>query len=233
MAIDYTERLRSLLPRGPIWEAREGSNLRALLTGLALEAGRAQDRDVALLDEMLPSTTTELISDWERVVGLPDECIPTVPATLAERRELVTARWVSRGGWSGGPSVPFLNSLIESLGWGPTEYTIRRFHRQPFHCQSQCTDALNTADAGWRYVYEVVAKHRSTALDNYLQCQIEERYGLAGIEWVFAFPLVWDNTSAAMGGTFARDSTAVLYTQPSGNSSSLAVDQVGAFYFGV
>lgn len=237
MALDFTERLWALLPRGPIWEARAGSNLRKLLTALAQEPSRAYQRDQDLLAEMDPRTTTELISDWERVVGLPDSCLAEVPTDLQERRDLVTARWVKRGaaagGVSGGPDVSFLNGLIGEMGWGPTEYLIRRFHRQPFNCQSQCTDPLNTADAGWRYVYEVIAKHRTAELDHYLRCQIEERYGLSGIEWVFAFPLVFDNTSGAMGGMFARDSTAILYTQPSGNASALAVDEPGTFYFGV
>ncbi len=91
----YLEQLQALLPRGRAWTRASGATLTALLKAFA--AGMA-DQDLKALQarvDILPSRTTDLISDWERTVGLPDDC--SDPATdLAGRRAAVIERLVAR-----------------------------------------------------------------------------------------------------------------------------------------
>lgn len=42
--------------------------------------------------ELDPRTTTELINRWERLCGLPDECIPAGTQTLRQRQQRLDAK---------------------------------------------------------------------------------------------------------------------------------------------
>ena len=76
------------MPEGLIWEAKQklGSNFRNLLAGLCVEIARLEDKQNEIYDEMLPSQTDALISEWEALAGIPDECFP-IANTIEERRE--------------------------------------------------------------------------------------------------------------------------------------------------
>jgi uncharacterized protein YmfQ (DUF2313 family) len=65
-----------------------------VLEGLSGELSRLEQRGCDLLDEVDPRTTTELIGDWERVLGLPSDCGPP-PTDLVERRAAVVARLIN------------------------------------------------------------------------------------------------------------------------------------------
>ena len=60
-AADYAAQLRSLLPRGPIWNAEPTGNLAQLLLALADEFSRIDGRADALLEEADPRTTLKAI----------------------------------------------------------------------------------------------------------------------------------------------------------------------------
>lgn len=68
---DYIRLLSALLPPGPAWSASDPS-----IAGAAPSLTRVHQRADALMRELDPRTTTELINRWERLCGLPDECIP-------------------------------------------------------------------------------------------------------------------------------------------------------------
>lgn len=96
----YARLLARLLPQGLLTQrvvrsidedSTVGSNL---LHGLAEELGRLEDRGVDVREEADPRTTLELLSDWERLVGLPDPCAGQLP-TVEGRRDAVVARLVS------------------------------------------------------------------------------------------------------------------------------------------
>ncbi|MEM9378404.1 MAG: putative phage tail protein [Planctomycetota bacterium] len=87
----------SLLPRGPAWSEDDRSNLAKLLFALGLGPAEIEARVADLLDEIDPRTTSELLSDWERVLGLPDACLPE-PSSSEERRALVVSRAIGAGG---------------------------------------------------------------------------------------------------------------------------------------
>ena len=48
--------------------------------------------------ELDPRTTTELINRWERLCGLPDECIPAGTQTLRQRQQRLDAKVNPAGG---------------------------------------------------------------------------------------------------------------------------------------
>lgn len=63
----------------------EGSNLRKVLIGLAVQWGAFRDSVNEVAYEYDPRNTTALIQEWETFVGIPDSCISNT-GTLEQRR---------------------------------------------------------------------------------------------------------------------------------------------------
>ncbi len=112
---DYQQALAALLPEGAAWPREAGSVLMRLLGALAVELERVDARAALLMAETDPASTTELLADWERVVGLPDPCV-TQAQTVAERRAALEGRLTSIGG----QSMPFFLQLAQRLGYTVT-----------------------------------------------------------------------------------------------------------------
>ena len=83
--------LRQLLPPGRLFSQNPDSTLQALLDGLGGEFDRLADNAADLPRQVDPAAGDESLADWERVLGLPDECGPT-PVTILERRRAVLGR---------------------------------------------------------------------------------------------------------------------------------------------
>ena len=96
---EYRDALAGLLPTGGAWPRDPASALMRFLASLAAELSRLDGRVAQLLAETDPASTTELLTDWERVVGLPDPCV-TLAQTVAERRLALEGRLTSVGGQS-------------------------------------------------------------------------------------------------------------------------------------
>src|SRR5882724_4274104 len=74
---DYAVAFRNLLPQGIAWPTSSTGVLSKVIKGLVQIFGYADDRAADLLElETDPRKTTELLEEWERVFGLPDNCIP-------------------------------------------------------------------------------------------------------------------------------------------------------------
>lgn len=83
---EWLQATMDLLPQGIAWSRRPASNLGGLMGVIATERMTRHDRKLALLEvESFPSTTVELLPEWERTAGLPDPC-RAAPGTLAERQ---------------------------------------------------------------------------------------------------------------------------------------------------
>jgi uncharacterized protein YmfQ (DUF2313 family) len=100
-ADDYAQVLADLLPVGWAWPRDPETVLMRTFAGLAVEYSRVHGRDCDLLAESYPGTAIETLTDWERLVGLPDECLGGDQAyTLQQRRAAVLFKLAARGGAS-------------------------------------------------------------------------------------------------------------------------------------
>lgn len=112
----YARMLKALLPPGRLWRLDPDSNLSLLLLACGDELERVDGRGWDLLEESDPSTATELLEDFERVLGLPSD------GTLAERRSAVVGRLIRRQRFR---PVDFANALASSLGQDPADVDVR------------------------------------------------------------------------------------------------------------
>jgi uncharacterized protein YmfQ (DUF2313 family) len=95
----YRLQLRGLLPSGPAWDPELVPEIDLLLQGVALEFSRIEGRAVDLLNEMDAAGVSELVPDWEAIMGLPDPCLGLNPA-FEDRRLAVRRRLFEVGGQS-------------------------------------------------------------------------------------------------------------------------------------
>lgn len=71
-----------------------------------------QDAANNLLLEMDPRTTVQLLDDWERVYGLPDQGLMAA-TTVPERQARLTAKVLQTGGMS----KPYFQALLQQAGY--------------------------------------------------------------------------------------------------------------------
>ena len=95
-AADYLRMLQHLLPQGQAWTRAPGAVLTAVLQASADELERLDMAMRLLLMEILPTSAIAGLEDWERVLGLPDACLPA-GTTLQERRSAVLAKLRDEG----------------------------------------------------------------------------------------------------------------------------------------
>ena len=95
-AAQYEAQLRALLPQGPAWDPERVPELALVLSGIAVELARIDARVMALTAEMDPARVTELVPDWEAVMGLPDECLGNSPS-FGDRQLAVQQRLTAVG----------------------------------------------------------------------------------------------------------------------------------------
>lgn len=143
----YVELLKSLLPRGLAWVRQEGSTLHSLFEAMADELYRFDQRiGTDLIKEADPFTTNELLTDWERVVGIPDGVFSDA-VSVGRRRSNMISKLTARGG----QSIPYFIALAAELGF---EITITEF--RPFRAGiSSAGDALTNGD--WNFTWRVSA----------------------------------------------------------------------------
>lgn len=144
-AEQYARQLRALLPTGPAWDEQDKETVMTrLLEAVADELARIDARSDDLLREWNPSTTLELLPDWERVMGLPDECVG-VAQTVPERRDAIIAKLTLIGG----QSRQFFIDLAAALG-----YTITITEFQEFQAGFSCAGDPCCGEA-WAYAWQV------------------------------------------------------------------------------
>lgn len=85
----YKSLLKKLLPQGKAWISEAGSTIDDLFGAMAVELCRVDDRVNDLLGEADPRTTVELLTLWERMLALPDECTPEDQDASERRNQIV------------------------------------------------------------------------------------------------------------------------------------------------
>lgn len=98
-AEDFTHALLANLPLGWVWPRHASGTLYKTARGLMGIVGRWASRaGLFLRIEAFPPTAELLLPDWERVLGLPEPCLPVTGDTLAERQRKVTEKLQRRPG---------------------------------------------------------------------------------------------------------------------------------------
>ena len=133
---DYKNLLVNLLPRGFLWQPKDQPTFNAFLDSIANEPCRVDERVQDMLREGDPRQALELLEDWERMLGLPDECSPD-GQDIAARREQVVQKLTDQGGLS----AARYEFLGQQLG-----FDISVYDNHPFRAgESRAGDALTNA----------------------------------------------------------------------------------------
>ena len=92
----HADSLANFLPEGRAWAAKkqEGTQLNSLLKGLAPEYKRINDLFCTFLEQLDPRTTDNFLVEWERLLGIPDDCIP-LSTDIQERRDNIVLKLAS------------------------------------------------------------------------------------------------------------------------------------------
>ncbi|WP_263264034.1 YmfQ family protein [Pseudomonas sp. RIT-PI-S] len=123
-AEQYRAQLQALLPIGPAWDPERAPELGLVLAGIAAELARIDARVVALCGEMNPATVSELVPDWEAVMGLPDACLGSSPS-FGDRQLAVQQRLTAVGG----QTAAYFVSIAKGQGYPNATVTQHRTPR--------------------------------------------------------------------------------------------------------
>lgn len=108
----YKQLILDLFPLGRAWPRGQGSQLNKISCGVAEEQTRLDDLSEEALRQIDPRLANELLVDWERLLGLPDECTPS-GQTFGERKLQAHQKLVS----TGGQSAAYFTQVAENLGF--------------------------------------------------------------------------------------------------------------------
>ncbi len=114
-AEEYAERLMTLLPPGDAWRRDPETVTAQVVRGLAPMLARIDDAATSVLEQLDPREAVELLAEWERLLGLPDPCMPA-DATLAARQAAAHGRLTA----TGGASRAYFIGLAAAAGYAVT-----------------------------------------------------------------------------------------------------------------
>jgi len=98
-AEDFTHAFMAKLPLGWVWPRQTGTVQYRIVRGLMGVVGRWAEKVARfLIIEAFPPTADLMLPDWERVLGLPEPCLPVTGDTLAERQTKVREKLQRRPG---------------------------------------------------------------------------------------------------------------------------------------
>lgn len=109
---DFTSALLGLLPRGRVWPKEISSVQAQAASCFAPTFQRISDTAVDLIADAFPGTTSDLLSEWELTLGLPDACTVPGSQTIAERQRAVAEKISA----AGGPQRSYYLQMATQLG---------------------------------------------------------------------------------------------------------------------
>lgn len=146
-ADDYARMLGQLLPTGAAWSREDGTVLAELLRAMGSEPARVDAMAHELLTELDPQQTLQLLSQWETMCGLPDQC-SQAEETIAERRAAVVAKLSAQGG----QTPDYFAELATLLAGGVC--TVKEY--RPFRAgKSRAGDPLSNGQ--WAHTFAIKA----------------------------------------------------------------------------
>jgi uncharacterized protein YmfQ (DUF2313 family) len=160
--LDHFQFLLTLLPPGQIWDHQRvfrvkdgmlegGTVLQRLLWAWANELYLVDQKVDDLAKESDPRTAVATLDDWERITGLPDECLPASDL-VAQRQNAI----VNRIGSLGGQSAPYYIAAAIMLGFVDAlgECLITITDRRPFYV-GEAYVGLPLYNEDWRHICDV------------------------------------------------------------------------------
>lgn len=173
--------LQALLPPGRAFTREPNSVLSKVLGGIAAMYLAAQLKFETLLEQADPRMATGMLPDWERLLGLPDACLPLDTLSTAERQNIAFQRLTEQGG----QSRAYYIDLAEQ--YGEPGVTITEFAQ--FTCGSVCTDALYSQDDA--FVWQVNIPRAASIDASLAECPIRERKPAhTTVIFAYAVPLI-------------------------------------------
>lgn len=128
--------LQALLPPGRAFTLDPDANFTKLLEAISAMFSSAESLAVDLRNQSAdPLVAIEMLPDWERLLGLPDDCTVGLELSIAQRQRAAFARLVERGG----QSKPYFIALAEA--YGEPGCTIDDGFAQ-MTCNDDCNDVL-------------------------------------------------------------------------------------------
>ncbi|MBB2981738.1 YmfQ family protein [Paraburkholderia tropica] len=118
-AADYLRALLAHLPRGRVWPRDSEATQVGVLGTYTPIFERLNARANNLLVDAFPSSTYELLPEWESTLGLPDPCAGEAPTT-EQRVAQVVARFTA----TGGQSIAYYTAVAKAIGY---EITVTQF----------------------------------------------------------------------------------------------------------
>lgn len=173
--------LQALLPPGRAFTREPDSILSKVLSGIAAMFLAAQVKLELLLDQADPRQATSMLPEWERLLGLPDACLPIDTLSTAERQRIAYQRLTEQGG----QSRAYFLGLADLYGEPGT--TITEFRQ--LNCGSACNDALySPAD---EFVWRVNIPRAADVVPSLIECPLRERKPAhTTVIFAYAVPLI-------------------------------------------
>lgn len=142
---DYCQALQALIPTGRAWTRDPNSVQFAVLRSLAASFQRSDNDALSILSGAFPKTAIIMLTEWEKSLGLPDDCSIGEVDTIAKRQSAIISKLIS----TGGQSKSYFIGIAKALGYN---ITIKEY-RQARAGLSVCGDGLNGDD--WPFVWMV------------------------------------------------------------------------------
>ena len=174
-AAAYARQMKQLLPRGLLWRLDPDSWLSRLLLAIADEFTRVDGRADDLVDEWDPRTADETLIDWERVLGLPDGCVPLAVDTPA-RQFAVSSKLAARGG----QTAAYYVSLAASLGFVAT---VAEIGPHAWRMDVDLSQSTSTDITGLECVIRRAAPAHTVPSFNYSGGPSGVYWGAPGLTW--------------------------------------------------
>jgi uncharacterized protein YmfQ (DUF2313 family) len=145
-AADYKNQIWELLPKGPAWEFDSTTPDSLMIDAWSDEFARIQTIIDALIDQIDPQLTVDYLYDYERIFGLPSDCMVGIPQSINQRHAVLLSQMTGIGG----QSKAYFIALALSVGF---VITITEF--VPFNVTMTVDSVINGPD--WAYAWQVNA----------------------------------------------------------------------------
>ena len=172
---DLASALSQHLPTGRAWPRNPQTVQAQTIAALAPTFERLCASAAQLLIDGFPSTTVDLLPEWQESLGLPDPCAGPAP-TLALSEAQVVARFTA----GGGQSIPYFKAFAAILG-----FTIVIEQYVPFAAGRGVAGAPLYGQA-WVWAWTVKTPAGTTYENAVLECEINR---LAPAQSVVIFDL--------------------------------------------